>query len=364
MKVAIVHDYLSQMGGAERVVLELSRLFPDAPILTSFYDPQHTYPEFAHRTVLTSSLQDSVDPAAFRQSVLRFPGAFASMDLDAYDVVIVSTSAFAHFVRHPRALVYCYTPPRFLYCPEAYFRSRGMAAAAKVSLSWLRRRDRTAARHHLIYIAISQLVAGRVLRAYDRHAAVVYPPLVTDHLPAAVAPMPDRPRALVISRLLAYKRVDVAIRACALARVPLTVVGSGPEESSLRALGGDVQFLGSVPDRQLPEIFGAHSLLLAPGVEDFGLGPVEANYAGRPVVAVDAGGARETVREGVTGVLVDGMDPAKWAAAIEHVVGRRWDDGELRGSTAPFGRDVFTAAIERGVDMLGSLRSSVELSYR
>ncbi|MGH9073641.1 MAG: glycosyltransferase, partial [Acidimicrobiales bacterium] len=262
--------------------------------------------------------------------------------------VVVSSSAFAHHIRHPRSLVYCHTPPRFLYDPEAYFRGRAAARAARAALAPLRRQDRRAALGHVAYVANSEVTARRIAKTYGRVAPVVYPPLATAHLPSRPQPLPSRPRALVVARLLPYKRIEVAIAACAAARIPLTVVGEGPDEPRLRRLAsGHVDFAGWLDDDRLAEVFVSHSVVLAPGVEDFGFGPVEASFAGRPVVAVAAGGALETVRDGVTGRLVEGWDPGSWAAAITDVLSRRWSPTDLRGHTTAFGAEVFEGAIRQ-----------------
>ena len=330
----------------------MAGLFPDAPIYTSFYAPGSTYPEFADLDVRTTSLQSSIRPDHFRRSVLRLPGAFAGLDLSGFDQVLVSSSAFAHHIRHPRSVVYCYAPPHFLYDSRAYFGSRAKAAAAWPVLAPLRRRDRTAASSHGAYIAISAESARRIASAYGRTAPIVYPPLRTEHLPLLPEPLPAEPRALIVARMLPYKRVDVALSACVQAGVGLTVVGEGPEEPRLRQLaaGHDVQFLGRLDDAALVDLFVAHSLVLAPGIEDFGYGPVEANYAGRPVVAQAAGGALETVENGVNGILVSGWDTGHWADAIKSAVHRSWSPAALRESTSRFHADEFGRGIRNAMD--------------
>ena len=347
MDVAIAHDYLTQRGGAERVVLRLASLFPDAPIFTAIYDPDHTFEEFKGRTVITSELQGRIDPAAFRRAVLRFPGAFRRFNLHEADRVVISSSAFAHHIQHPRSLVYCHTPPRFLYDTGAYVRSAAAAALLHVALAPLRRRDRAAATAQASYVANSRATAQRIELAYHRSAPVVYPPLTTDHLPREATPIPAFPRALLVARPLAYKRTDVAIEACRRAGIPLTVVGqsAGDRTAAAYTAGADVTFAGRVSDDELAVLFARHSLVLAPGREDFGYGPVEANFAGRPTVAVGAGGALETVVDGKTGYLVDGWDPDDWAAAIHRTIDHPWDPAALRDSTSRFSADAFDTQI-------------------
>lgn len=344
--VAIVHDYLSQFGGAERVVLHLAELFPEAPVYTSFYAPERTYAEFRGLDVRTSDLQGKIEPDRFRHAALRYPGAFRRMDLSTFDVVIVSTSGFAHHVRHPNSFVYCHTPPHFLYETGDYYRSSLVRKAAWPALAYLRGLDRRSAARQHCYIANSRTTAARIAAAYGRRAPVVYPPLWTRHLPERVDNGQRELRALVVARLLPYKRVDVAVLACRRAGIPLTVVGRGPEEPRLRALADStVAFVGSVGDDELRRLFGSHAILLSPGREDFGYGPVEANYAGMGVVALRAGGALETVREGVTGTLVDGHDPGVWAEAIRHTLKHAWSPAALRAATVPFRARSFDDAL-------------------
>lgn len=366
MRTAIVHDYLSQRGGAERVVLAMAGLFPDAPIFTSFYSSDLTYPDFAGLDVRTSSLQGSIDPEHFRRSVLRLPGVFARLDLSAFDQVIVSSSAFAHHIRHRHSMVYCYTPPHFLYDTRAYMGSRARAGLTRPILAPMRRRDRAAAARHCSYAAISRQSARQIRAVYGRVSPVIYPPLSTEHLPAEIGPMPLEPRAMVVARLLPYKRVDVAIRACATAGVDLTVVGLGPEETRLRRLATrGVTFLGRVDDSELAQLFRDHSLVLAPGLEDFGYGPVEANYAGRPVIALAGGGALETVEDGANGVLVEGWDVDRWAAAVTGALSRTWDPADLRATTRRFDADTFGKSLRQWVESTweppqGQVRAAVD----
>jgi glycosyltransferase involved in cell wall biosynthesis len=346
VKTAIVHDYLSQRGGAERLVLGLCALFPDAPVYTSIYAPERTYPEFSDIDVRTSALQETVNLDQFRRSVLRLPGAFSQLDLSQYEQVVISTSGFAHHVRHERTAVYCHTPPHFLYDTRAYLGSRARAAVVRAPFAWLRHVDRLAAARHRSYTANSDQTRRRIQEVYGRESGVIYPPLATGHLPERLSPAPRVPRVLVIARLLPYKRVDVAIAACRRVGIGLTIVGEGPEEARLRRLAdGDVVFLGRQSDDELRGLFDGHGVILAPGLEDFGYGPVEANYAGRPVVALRAGGALETVQDGVNGVLVDSWDEANWSDALSAVLARDWSPAQLRATTNRFGAAVFRAKV-------------------
>jgi glycosyltransferase involved in cell wall biosynthesis len=343
--VAIVHDYLSQTGGAERVVLQLAATFDDAPIYTSFYAPDRTYPEFQSLDVRPSPMLENIDPDRFRKRVLQFPQVFANMKLDTFDAVIVSSSAFAHHVRHENSIVYCHTPPRYLYHPSSYASGRLSAAALRTVFAWQRPADKRAARRHLEYVANSDRTRLRIRRYYQMEAEVIHPPLWLDHLPDDLTALPSEPRVLVVSRLLPYKRIDIAVEACRHAGVGLTVVGDGPERERLEGLETDATFLGRVTDDELRQLFIDHSIVLVSGAEDFGYLPVEANYAGRPVVALAEGGNLESVIDGETGVLVDSDDPKLWANALATALAHAWDPVALRRHAMRYHPETFAARL-------------------
>lgn len=349
-RVAIVHDYLTQYGGAERVVLRLAQLFPEAPIYTSLYHQQGTFPEFADLDVRTSWLQGRIRIDTFRRHFYAFPLAFRSFDLSEYDTVVVSSSAFAHHVRHPNKFVYCYTPPRFLWEPDAYFADWRRHVVSGV-LTPLRRLDKSAARSATSYVGISATSASKIEHSYGRRVSTIFPPIETNHLPDTVTPVPHRPNALVVSRLLPYKRIDVAISACHELGVPLTIVGHGPESANLQELakGKDVEFKSRVSDAELADLFAAASLVLVPGIEDFGYIPVESNYVGRPVVAIKAGGPAETVVDGVNGRHVADHSVDNWAQAIKETLAAEWDADELRNHAMAYHADVFARAVREWV---------------
>ena len=356
MSIALVHDFLSQRGGAERVVLQLARVLRDPVIVTSLYAPADTYAEFEEFPVLAARRTSGAPARHFRAQVLAYPGIFRSFDLRPFDLVVISSSAFAHHVVHPRSAVYWHTPPRFLYDPMSYASwapKKAVSIAANTATRGLRRRDGQAARTHVLHAANSRRTAARLRDAYGLDAPVLHPPLDTSGLPAS----PDRStgpdRALVVSRLLPYKRVDLAIAACRRAGIPLTVVGAGPELARLQRLAdGTVTFRSGLSNAELAQVYSEHSLVLCPGQEDFGYIPVEAAYSGRPVVAAAGAGADETVLHGRSGLLVRGDDPAIWAAAVSEATTRRWSPTDLRDSAARFGADQFTAGLARWLSPL------------
>jgi glycosyltransferase involved in cell wall biosynthesis len=312
--VVLVHDYLNQRGGAERTVLELAAIFPNAPLYTSLYRRESTFPEFAPLDVRTTFLDKLPVDRRFRALFALYPAAFRSLGpLDA-DLVISSSSGWAHFVRtSPRAFhaVYCYNPARWLYGEymEGAAGQRALAPFADV----FRRMDRRAAQRPDLYIAISNIVRDRIRRHYGRDAPVVYPPVDVERF----TPSPRGERLLVVSRLLPYKRVDLVVEAATRARIGLDVVGSGPALEDLRRRAGPtVRFLGRLPDAEITELYERCSAFCLPGVEDFGITPVEANAAGKPVVAFARGGALETIEEGVSGVFFREQTPAALLEAL------------------------------------------------
>lgn len=301
--VVLVHDYLNQRGGAERVVLELAAMFPAAPLYTSLYRHDSTFPEFAAVDVRTTFLNRIPVDQRFRALFPLYPAAFASLGkLDA-GLVISSSSGWGHMVRTaPRAFhaVYCYTPARWLY-GDYMGAARAQRAFAPFAGA-ARRLDGRAARRPDLYIAISQLVRERIRQRYGRDAPVVYPPVNVDRF----TPSPRGERLLVVSRLLAYKRVDLVVDAATRVGVGLDVVGTGPAMADLRRRAGpSVTFHGQLQDDSITELFQSCRAFCLPGCEDFGITPVEANAAGKPVVAFAGGGALETVAAGVTGAFFD-----------------------------------------------------------
>ena len=315
-EVALVHDYLNQKGGAERVVLEMAEMFPGAPLYTSLYRPESTFPEYRELDIRTTLLDRLPVDQRFRILFPLYPTAFRALgEIDA-DVVISSSSGWAHRIRtSDRAFhaVYCYTPARWLYGGEYMNASLGQRLI-KPAEAVLRRLDQRAARRPDLYIAISKLVQQRIRKEYGCDAPIVYPPVDTERF----HPAPRGERVLVVSRLIDYKRVDLVVNAATQAGFGLDVVGSGPALDDLRARAGEtVTFHGRLPDEDVTELFQTCRAFCLPGSEDFGLTPVEANSAGKPVIAFAGGGALETVEEGVTGAFFREKTPEAVTDALK-----------------------------------------------
>lgn len=350
LRVAIVHDDLTQRGGAERVVLSLHRLFPDAPIYATVYDPEGTYPEFAELDVRSSFLQRLPHRGGRARALLPFyPAAVRTLRLRGYDLVVSSSSRFAHGTRTPGAfhLCYCYNPPRWLHQADEYFADGG-PVPAKVRpllapvLGWLRRWDRAASRRPDLYVAISRTVADRIKSVYGREARVVRPPLDLSRFRPVGPTESVAPYYLMVSRLLPYKRVDLAVQACAARGSRLVVVGSGPAEQTLRRLAGPtVEFRSGLNEVELTELLANCVAVVQPGLEDLGFAPLEANACGRPALAYAAGGALETVVDGVTGVHFGEQSVASLVAAMDRVEASLWDGDILRTHAATMGEERF-----------------------
>ena len=320
-RVALIHDFLLDVRGAERVFASLCDLFPDADLYTAVYDEQGTDGWFAHRNVNTSFLQ-RLRPTArtFRPLLPLYPYAMEALDLSGYDVVVSSSSAWAHgVVVGPEAVhvSYCHNP--FRYAWNAREQTLGQhgpmtRAALGVILQRWRMWDFIAAQRVDRYVANSETTRRRILRYFDREAVVLHPPVET----ARFAPAPAPGSAyVVLSELMPHKRIDVAVRAFDQLRLPLVVVGNGPDARRLRRLAGPtVTFTGRIPDDEVADLLASARALVVTATEEFGIAAVEAQAAGRPVIALREGGARETVIEGVTGTFYDTPAPEALAAAV------------------------------------------------
>ena len=323
-QLAIVHDYLVDTGGAERVVDILLKTFDGAPLFTSVYNPTHmrelnvgswdVHTSFLQRLVRTKKATMRIFPL--------LPLAFRSLDLRGYKTIISSSSGFAHQVRpSPDAfhLCYCYTPPRFLWLPDAYFRGRPfLRAALTPALAVLRTLDQRASRRVDLYVGISSEIAKRIAAVYGRQAEVVHPPVDLTRL----KPSAQRSgRFLIVSRLLAYKRIDLAITAAMELGVPLDVIGDGPERDRLEGLAGpSIRFLGWQSDDVVREAMATCTALILPGAEDFGLAVVEVQGSGRPPIAFASGGALDTVQDGETGFTFSEQTPEALARAMRRAL--------------------------------------------
>lgn len=358
MRVAIVHDHLMQNGGAERVALALHRMFPSAPVYTSVYRSDATYAGFRDADVRPSFLQSLPGSRrVFRAYLPLYPAAFGRLPLSGYDLVISSSIGWAHGVDTGDAYHLCYWHgvARWLYQTDRYVTAGGPVPWWGRPLLGpvfraLRRWDHAAAARPDVFLANSANTARRLADLYGREAEVVHPPVDVSRFNAATADPTVEPFYLVVARLLPYKRVDLAVRVCTERGARLVVVGDGPARRSLeRSAGPTVTFAGRVGDDELPTLYASARALVQCGEEDFGIVPVEANAAGRPVVAFAAGGALETVIDGKTGILFAEQSDEVLHAALDRLEAEDWDPAVLRGHAAGFSAERFARELRRTI---------------
>ncbi len=349
--VAIVHDYLTQRGGAERVVLSMLRAFPDAPLYTSLYSPEGTFPEFRGADVRTLPLNRSTLLRRHHRLAAPFLAtAFSMLKVDA-DVVLCSSSGWAHGVQATgRKVVYCYTPARWLYEADRYF---GCGRhLTQVPLNVLRpllaRWDRRAARSARQYLTHSSAVRDQIRLRYGLNAELVPAPFVLGPGEAQPVGGIDPGFFLCVSRLLPYKNVDAIVTA--FSRLPerrLVVVGTGPEEKRLRKMATEnVRLLGTIPDGQLRWLYAHTAGLIAASFEDYGLTPLEAAACGKPTAALRWGGFLDTVIEGENGLFFDAPTPSSIHDAVLKLAEYQFNAQVIRERASRYSEQVFISRLQ------------------
>lgn len=310
------------MRGAERTFAAIADLYASAPIFTLLYDEHGTDGRFAGRSVTSSVLGHlPVGQSSFRRLLPLYPWAVERLQPPACDVLISSSSAFAHGITVPPGAVhlcYCHAPFRYAWYEEDRALSeapRPLRWAVRRELQRIRKWDLAASRRVDSYIANSQLCRERIRRYYGRDATIVHPPVETHRF----APGVPGDSLLVVSEIVRHKRIDVALQAARSAGVPIRVVGTGPEYLALKEAFPEAEFLGRVDDVELAQIYASARAVVVPSTEEFGITAVEAQAAGRPVIAAGAGGALETVLDGQTGIFAAAGDVGSFAAAITHL---------------------------------------------
>ena len=323
LKVALVHDWMNQIGGAEDVLEALVDLFPNAPIYTSLYAPDRMPPHWRNWDIRPNFINKL--PFAHRKQQLYFPlypFSFEQHDLRGYDLVISNKSGFCHgVITGPETvhICYCLTPTRYVWRYHQYAEQERLGRLTRTILppflTRLRQWDRLAADRVDHFVAISQEVRRRIAKVYRRESAIIYPPVDTSRF----VPSPDvEDYYLLVARLVPYRRIDLLIEAFNKMKRPLRIAGSGRDRERLEALAGPtVQFLGYVPDDALPDLIAKCRAFMFPGEEDFGIAPLQAMAAGRPVIAYAAGGALETVIPDETGTLFAEQSVAAIIEAVE-----------------------------------------------
>lgn len=360
MRVALVHDWLTGMRGGEKALERLCEVFPEAELFTLLHIPGSVSPLIEQRPIHTAFTQHlPFVRRAYRHYLPLFPTAIERLDFAGFDLVVSCSHCVAKSVvvpAHVPHLCYCLTPMRYAWDQfDAYFGPEkvgaAMSAVMRPVMARMARWDQATSGRASRYLAISQYVARRIALYYNRQSDVVYPPVDTDYFtPGADAP---GQRFLIVSALVPYKRLELAIDAAHRAQVPLDIIGDGPERSMLEARAAavpGVRLLGRLDDEAVRAHYRTAAAVLLPGEEDFGIVPVEAQACGRPVVALGRGGATETVVDGETGVLVADDTVPAWADALTHAATRAWDGTRIRRHAERFSHARFRAEFRHAVD--------------
>jgi len=360
MRIAIVHDYFTQLGGAEKVAEEIFQMFPRASLFSTV----------AFREQMPQGLRDSPVNTSWMQHLphirkyyrlyfLLYPFAVSSLNLSNYDLVISSSSGYVKGVaaaRDAMHVCYCHTPMRWAWNFDGYSEREAMGPTMRLALqgmtSLLRQWDIGAARQADHFIANSKVVAKRIQKAYGRTAEVIHPPIDVDRFHVA---QQTEDYYMVLSRMVSYKRLDLAVEACTRLKRNLIVVGTGPHRAALEAIAGPtVQFAGRLPDPEVVRLASRCRALLFPGEEDFGMAPLEVAAAGRPTIAYRAGGATETIIEGTTGLFFEHQTPESLMETIEKFELSDWSPTEIRKHAEGFGVPVFRSKLTRFLDRIGA----------
>lgn len=347
-RVALVHDWLNQVGGAEFVLEVMVRLFPGAPVYTSMYAPERMPIGYRGWDIRTSFMQHLPGVTRRHQAYMPvYPLAFERVDLSGYDLVLSNKSGFCHGVHVPSGAVhvcYCLTPTRFLWQYEAYSArealGKGVNALLRPLLGPLRRWDYAAAQRVQHFIAISREIQERIKRFYGRDSTIIYPPVDMKRF----SPRSDGPDDYFLAggRLIPYKRVDLVVRACSELGLRLLVFGDGRDRMALERMAGPtVTFLGRVPDEELARLYAGARAFIFPGLEDFGIAPLEAQAAGRPVIAFAGGGALETVVPQRTGEFFGAQTVESLKQVLASFDPTAYDPGACRSNAEQFREERF-----------------------
>ena len=365
MKIALVHDYLTQRGGAERVFELLCQYFPEADIFTSLYEPKQTI-NLEQRRVKTTILQNI--PGATKYFRLLAPfyyPAFRTLDLQDYDLIISSSSSFAKGIKKkPEAkhICFCHNITRFLWDTEIYLQQysdyKSFAPLLKKIFCWLQKQDVKYAQEPDIYIANSTVVARRIWQTYKREAKVINYPISSNKFSFSKR---KSDFYLVSSRFLSYKKVDVTIKAFNSLKLPLIIIGDGPERKYLESIAGDtIKFLGYVSDQKRKNLMAKARGVVVSALEDYGLVPVEANASGTPVIAYGAGGVLDTQIHGQTGILFPQQTPESLETAIIQAQDTSWNYTDIRNHALNnFSEIIFFDKVEHFLSQV----CDIKLSY-
>lgn len=351
LNLALVHDYLNQRGGAERVVEIFAQIFSGSPIYTSFYIEADTFPAFKEMKIITSFMQKFPGVRKnYKKYLMFYPRAFESFDLSGFDVVLSSSSAFAKGVRvggQTLHICYCHTPARFIWMFEDYIRRENLGwltiEILRKLIKKLKKWDLENSARVNYFIANSKLVAERIKKFYGRDSTVIYPPIDISKFKVSEG---KGDYFLIVSRLVTPKRIEVAVEAFNRLKLPLKIAGYGPDLPNLqKQASAHIEFLGVVSDNKLGDLYASCRALVFPGLEDFGLVPLEAQACGRPVLAYGVGGALETVKEGETGLFFKEQTADSLIEVLEKFDNIKFDANHIRQQVAKFDLQIFNKAI-------------------
>ena len=346
MKLALVHDWLNQVGGAEDVLASLVQMYPAAPLFTSIYWRDGMPDAWRSWPIHTLWIDNLPGIHQHHQRYLPlYPLAFGGLNLGEYDVILSNKSGFCHGVQKGKAIhvCYCLAPTRYVWQLDAYMDRENMGNSTRLLLrplvTLLKRWDYAAAQRVDHFIAISTEIQERIRQYYGRKSVVIYPPVETERFePSATV----EDYYLIVSRQIPYKRIDLAVQACTQLGLPLLVAGSGRDRERLEQMSGStVKFLGRVPDADLPDLMARCKAFIFPGLEDFGITPVQAMAAGRPVIAYKGGGALDTVIPGVTGEFFTEQTVESLASVLRDFDASRYSTVALHDHALKFDEAVF-----------------------
>lgn len=358
MRIALVHDYLNQYGGAERVLEAIVEIFPNAPIYTLIYSPKHIRGAFSDKKIHTSFLQKiPLAKSHHRAFPLLMPIAIEKFNLSKYDIILSDSASFAKgIVTKPETLhvCYCHTPPRYAWDDShKYIREFAMFPLAKIFvpifMNYIRLWDREAAMRVDEFICNSKFVSKRIQKYYKKKAKVIYPPVDTKKF----SPSNKRPNDyfLMVGRLLAYKKFDIAIKAFNKLKLPLKIIGEGPERKKLETMANkNIEFLGEKHNRELEKYYQNCKALIFPQEEDFGLVAIESMACGRPVIAYRGGGALESVKEGETGIFFDEQNSESLIDAVKNFKFDKFNLQKIRAHALVFDKELFKKKIKEFIE--------------
>jgi glycosyltransferase involved in cell wall biosynthesis len=348
MRIALVHDYLVQYGGAERVLECFSELFPDAPIYTLIYDKEAMHGVFAGKDIRTSYLQKF--PFAQKQHRLfppLMPSAIEQFDFSRYDIVLSDSSSYAKgIITNPETLHICYmhTPMRYAWDDCQKYTSdfsfpKLVKALVPFPMNYIRLWDKVSADRVDKFIANSNFVAKRIKKYYRKSSTVIHPPVAVNDFYVSEK---QKNYYLMVGRLIAYKRHDIAIQAFNELKLPLKIIGRGPEMKRLKKIAGEtIEFLGRVPDEKLPKYYAECKAFLFPQEEDFGIVAIEAMASGRPIIAFNGGDIPEHLEKEKMGIFFKHQTPQDIIEAVKKLEGRTFDSNYIREKSLKFDREIF-----------------------